>query len=200
MIVNAPDRRIQLRAAEELPFSLHAALAAGAPRWAHGHPPAHMHAPMRVPGQQPMQMQLMRMATTSDPAGAAEESEALVRAPEERMTYWRMAQWCALFAFVGFILVIVVLAGVMATRVADMAEDLDSSTLSMQMQAVIDHAHQAASNTEQATLNVLSMSELAKQGLLHAAPRLGAAFNESTNAVHSVTEFASHPSVTLSAG
>jgi len=32
MIVNAPDRRIQLRAAEELPFSLHAALAAGARR------------------------------------------------------------------------------------------------------------------------------------------------------------------------
>lgn len=201
MIVRAPDRRIQLRAAEELPFSLHAALAAGAPPWTHGHAPVHMHAPMRIPAQQATQMQLMRMATTGDPAGAVEESQALVRAPpEERMTYWRMAQWCALFAFVGFILVIVVLAGVMATRVADMAEDLDSSALSVQMHAVIEHAHQAASNTEQATLNVLSMSELAKQGLLHAAPRLGAAFNESTSAVHSVTEFASHPSVTLSAG
>ena len=183
MIVRAPDRRIQLlRPAEELPFSLHNALAAGAPRWGHGHHALPLH------------------ARTGD---LAEETAPLVASPSpdgEKMTAWRTAQWVALFSFVAFILVVVVLAGVMTSRVADMVENLDSTMLSERMQGVIFSAQAAADNTEQATQNVLSMTELAKNGMLYAAPKIDAALNESAGAVHSVVQLASHPTLTLTAG
>lgn len=128
-------------------------------------------------------------------AAAYERDECCDRA-------FKIGQWLLLGLAICFVAVVITLLSMVFVKVGQLLDSVGGSgTTGMQAKfdAVLNHALDAAANTEAATANAASMTAVAKSAVVAAQPRLIDALNESSEILHELRDFSAHPMFTLSA-
>lgn len=115
-------------------------------------------------------------------------------------TAFRCAQWSVLVVVLGFVVATVVVLSAVYVRVDSVLERMGGSGVQAKVDRVLDHALQAAMNTETATSNAAAVSALARTAATEAHPRLIDALNQTTDMMAELRDFSLHPQFTLSAG
>lgn len=101
----------------------------------------------------------------------------------------------------GIVLIVVlVLVGIGLSKVNHAVDNLSGSSMQAKLNRVLDHAMNAAKNTEAATLNALSASEAATDVVQQVHPKVMDALNTSSEIMHELKTFSFNPKWTISAG
>lgn len=212
--MRAPQSTLPIRAAESLPFSVSAVRAAAAKVTSRGGGVGGGTASaLWMPSQlcasasssfrtRPEELTTLLPLTTAVDMVAAERDQKKRQEHYERRceTALRCGHGLVLIAVIAFICVVIVLFGIGLSRVNQAVNDLSGSALQSKLDRVLDHAMNAAHNTEQATLNALSVSQAATEAVQQVQPRVVEALNTSSAIMHELKAFSFNPRWTISAG
>ena len=191
-----PPLHPRIRPAEETPFRPGALAAAlRQPHQSHYH---YNFAPRQI-------------ATARAPDGGAEQRRGLLRdaggedddvtAPNGSWAKaWAIARWVMLVLVIGFVIVGVTMLAQVFDRVGKVMEMMGSSGMTSTLQDALSHAHETTANIETASRNVALMTATARASLEATAPVLLRAANETGDAVHALSTFSTHPSISIAPG
>ena len=115
---------------------------------------------------------------------------------------FKIGQWLLLGLAICFVAVVITLLSMVFVKVGQLLDSVGGSGttgIQAKFDAVLNHALDAAVNTEAATANAASMTAVAKSAIVAAQPRLIDALNESSEILHELRDFSAHPMFTLSA-
>lgn len=129
----------------------------------------------------------------------SDQKPSVLNSPEARKC-WSVIQWSMVAIVLAFIVVGVVLMSLVFDKVSDLMHMMDAGDMTATISDALSHAHAVTSNMEAATQNVADMTATAKASLDASAPVLLKAVNESGDAVHSLSTFSSHPSISIGVG
>ena len=168
-------------------------------------------AQLRQPPQSHFHYYNSAVTATAPPPPSNDERESLIQrndynrhasvlnSPEARKC-WNVIQWTMVAIVLAFIVVGVVLMSLVFDKVSDLMHMMDAGEMTTTISDALSHAHAVTSNMEAATQNVVDMTATAKASLDASAPVLLKAVNESGDAVHSLSTFSSHPSISIGVG
>jgi|TARA_B100001540_G_scaffold293899_1_gene293387 hypothetical protein len=131
--------------------------------------------------------------------GGYNRQTSVMNTPEARKC-WNVIQWTMVAIVLAFIVVGVVLMSLVFDKMSDLMHMMDAGDMMATISDALSHAHAVTSNMEAATQNVVDMTATAKSSLDASAPVLLKAVNESGDAVHSLSTFSSHPSISIGVG
>ena len=172
--------------------------------------------PLRISHEIPFSPQLLRsIRVGAPPEGAAalpERNDA--RTVERRIAArvdgyerdarcdhaFRCGQWLLMFVAIAFVTVVVVMLSMVFVKVGAVLDRVGGASLQDKVDHMLDHAMQAAVNTETVTSNAVTMSALAKSVALEAHPKLVTALNRSSEMMEELRDFSLHPQWTISGG
>jgi len=186
----------RIRPAEEAPFRPGALAAAlRQPHQSHYH---YNFAPRQIATAAPpecdaeQRRQLLRAAAEDDD-GVAAPNGSWAKA-------WAIARWVMLVLVIGLVIVGVTMLAQVFDRVGKVMEMMSSSEASGVLQDALAHAHETTANIETASRNVALMTATARASLDATTPVLLRAANETGDAVHALSSFSAHPSISIAAG
>ena len=113
---------------------------------------------------------------------------------------WAIARWVMLVLVVGFVIVGVTMLAQVFDRVGQVMEMMGSSGMTSTLKDALSHAHETTANIETASRNVALMTATARASLEATAPVLLRAANETGDAVHALSTFSTHPSISIAPG
>lgn len=152
-----------------------------------------------------------QIATAGAPDGGADQRRGLLRdaggedddvtAPNGSWAKaWAIARWVMLVLVIGFVIVGVTMLAQVFDRVGKVMEMMGSSGMTSTLQDALSHAHETTANIETASRNVALMTATARASLEATAPVLLRAANETGDAVHALSTFSTHPSISIAPG
>ena len=178
--------------------------------------------PLRISNELPFSSQLLRsirvgpQSQPEAPLISAIDADATAAAASQRAIAQRQkdyearddrcdralkcGQWLMLFVAIAFVAVVIVMLSMVFVKVGTVLDSVSASAVQAKVDRVLDHAMQAALNTETATKDAAAMSALAKIAVADAHPRLMDALRKSSEMIAELKDFSLHPQVTLSAG
>lgn len=113
---------------------------------------------------------------------------------------WAIARWVMLVLVIGLVIVGVTMLAQVFDRVGKVMEMMSSSDATSALQDALAHAHATTANIETASQNVAAITGTARASLEATAPVLLRAANETGDAVHALSSFSAHPSISIAAG
>ena len=189
-----PPLHPRIRPAEETPFRPGALAAAlRQPHQSHYH---YNFAPRQIATGAEHAEQQRRRLLSSD---AGDDDD--VTAPNGSWAKaWAIARWVMLVLVIGFVIVGVTMLAQVFDRVGKVMEMMGSSGMTSTLQDALSHAHETTANIETASRNVALMTATARASLEATAPVLLRAANETGDAVHALSTFSTHPSISIAPG
>ena len=113
---------------------------------------------------------------------------------------WAIARWVMLILVIALVIVGVTMLAQIFERVAEVMEIMSSSSATSALKDALAHAHATTENVETASRNVALMTATARASLEATVPVLVRAANETGDAVHALSGFSTHPSISIAAG